>query len=60
MGIIQMNRNHILNGVNREISAVYRIRVGVHLDDSWSKRLGGMVITRAFTEKTFSFGVGPS
>ncbi len=32
-----------------EESASYRIRVQGHLDDSWSDRLGGMVITRAFT-----------
>jgi hypothetical protein len=32
-----------------EASASYRIRVQGHLDDSWSDRLGGMVITRAFT-----------
>jgi len=30
--------------------ASYRIRVQDHLDDSWSDRLGGMVLTRAFTE----------
>lgn len=29
--------------------ASYRIRVQGHLDDSWSDRLGGMVLTRAFT-----------
>jgi hypothetical protein len=29
--------------------APYRIRVQGHLDDSWSDRLGGMVLTRAFT-----------
>ncbi len=33
-----------------EAPATYRIRVQGHLDDSWSDRLGGMVITRAFTE----------
>jgi len=33
-----------------EGSASYRIRVQGHLDDDWSDRLGGMVITRAFTE----------
>ena len=33
-----------------EAPASYRIRVQGHLDDSWSDRLGGMVITRAFTE----------
>ena len=30
--------------------ASYRIRVQGHIDDRWSDRLGGMVITRAFTE----------
>ena len=30
--------------------APYRIRVQGHLDESWSDRLGGMVITRAFAE----------
>ncbi len=30
--------------------ASYRIRVQGHLDDDWTDRLGGMVITRAFTE----------
>jgi len=29
--------------------ASYRIRVQGHLDDSWSDRMGGMVLTRAFT-----------
>ena len=29
--------------------ASYRIRAQGHIDDSWSGRLGGMVITRAFT-----------
>ena len=33
-----------------EAPASYRIRVQGHLDDSWTDRLGGMVITRAFTE----------
>ena len=32
-----------------EAQASYRIRVQGHIDDSWSDRLGGMVITRAFT-----------
>jgi len=32
-----------------EASASYRIRVQGHLDNSWSDRLGGMVLTRAFT-----------
>ena len=33
-----------------EAPASYRIRVQGHLDDSWSDRLGGMVLTRAYTE----------
>ena len=33
-----------------EAPASYRIRVQGHLEDDWSARLGGMVITRAFTE----------
>ena len=32
-----------------EAPASYRIRVQGHLDDSWSDRLGSMVLTRAFT-----------
>ena len=28
----------------------YRIRVQGHLEDLWSERLSGMIITRAFTE----------
>jgi hypothetical protein len=35
-----------------ETPAPYRIRVQGHLDDSWSDRLSGMVITRAYTENT--------
>lgn len=30
-------------------TAPYRIRVQGHLDDSWSERLGDMVLTRAYT-----------
>ncbi|MFT5701579.1 MAG: hypothetical protein ACI8ZB_004474 [Desulforhopalus sp.] len=33
-----------------EAPASYQIRVQGHLDDGWSDRLGGMVITRAFAE----------
>lgn len=29
--------------------AAYRIRVQGHIDDSWSDRLGGMTVTRAYT-----------
>jgi hypothetical protein len=32
-----------------EESASYRIRAKGYLDDRWSDRLGGMVLTRAFT-----------
>ena len=32
-----------------EAPASYRIRALGHLDDDWSSRLGGMVLTRAFT-----------
>ena len=32
--------------------ASYRIRAQGHIDDKWSGRLGGMVITRAFTSDT--------
>jgi hypothetical protein len=32
-----------------ETPATYRIRVQGHFDEYWSDRLGGMVITRAFT-----------
>lgn len=38
------------NQLEFEGPASYRIRVQGHLDDSWSDRMGGMVITRAFTE----------
>jgi hypothetical protein len=39
------------NGMKLETSATYRIRVQGHLDDNWSDRLGGMVISRAYTDK---------
>ena len=41
--------------------ASYRIRVQGHLDDSWSGRLGGMVVTRAFTgdKKPMTILIGP-
>ena len=32
--------------------ASYRIRVQGHLEDSWSDRLGGMKLTRAFATDT--------
>ena len=36
--------------INFSAPAPYRIRVHGHLEDRWSDLLGGMVITRAFTE----------
>jgi hypothetical protein len=33
-------------------SATYRIRVQGHLDERWSDRMGGMVITRAFSKES--------
>ena len=45
-----MSDSQLWNDLKFESSASYRIRVQGHLDDNWSDRLGGMVITRAFTE----------
>ena len=39
------------NNLKFEGSASYRIRAQGHIDDSWSGRLCGMVITRAFTSE---------
>lgn len=36
-------------GLKLETPATYRIRVQGHLDDSWADRLGGMILSRAFT-----------
>ena len=36
-------------GIKLETPANYRIRVQGHLKDSWANRLGGMVITKAFS-----------
>jgi hypothetical protein len=41
----------IIDGMKLETPATYRIRVQGHLEDHWSDRMGGMVITRAFTEQ---------
>ena len=38
-----------MQGLKLETPATYRIRVQGRLDESWSDRLGGMVITSAFT-----------
>ncbi len=44
-----MSNSQFLENLKFEGPASYRIRAQGHLDDSWSDRLGGMVITRAFT-----------
>jgi hypothetical protein len=44
-----MSNSQFLENLKFEGPASYRIRTQGHLDDSWSDRLGGMVITRAFT-----------
>ena len=44
-----MSNSTSWNNLKFEESASYRIRAQGHLDDSWSDRLGGMVLTRAFT-----------
>ena len=38
------------NGFKLDTPATYRIRIQGHIDDSWSDRLGGMVISRAYTK----------
>ena len=44
-----MNVSEDWKDLKFEGEASYRVRVKGHLDDSWSSRLGGMVLTRAFT-----------
>ena len=44
-----MSNSQSWKNLKFEASASYRVRVQGHLDDSWSDRLGGMIITRAFT-----------
>ena len=45
-----MSDTHSWKNMKFDGPAPYRIRVQGHLDDSWSNRLGGMVITRAYTD----------
>ena len=45
-----MSNSQSWKNLKFEGPASYRIRAQGHIDDSWSGRLGGMVITRAFTE----------
>lgn len=44
-----MSNDDSWKGMKLETPATYRIRVQGHLDDSWGKKLGNMVITKAFT-----------
>ena len=44
-----MSNSQSWKNLKFEGPASYRIRAQGHLDDSWSDRLGGMVVTRAFT-----------
>ena len=44
-----MSNSQSWKNLKFEGPAFYRIRVQGHLDDDWSDRLGGMVLTRAFT-----------
>ena len=46
-----MSQVHSIEELKLETPATYRIRVQGHLDDDWSDRLGGMVVTRAYTDK---------
>ena len=46
-----MIQNRFFNDVSFETPAVYRIRVKGHIADQLSDQLGGMVITRAFSEE---------
>lgn len=46
-----MANTQLLKNFKFETPAVYRIRVKGHIDEGLSDQLGGMVITRAFTEE---------
>jgi hypothetical protein len=46
-----MSKTQPLKNFKFETPAVYRIRVKDHIDDNLSDLMGGMVITRAFTEE---------
>jgi hypothetical protein len=47
--MISMSQSSTSRRFKLETPATYRIRVQGHLDECWSDRLWGMVITRAFT-----------
>lgn len=44
-----MSQSTAMKGMKLDTPATYRIRVQGCLDECWSDRLGGMVITSAFT-----------
>ncbi len=44
-----MSNSQSWKNLKFEGPASYRIRAQGHINDSWAGRLGGMVITRAFT-----------
>ena len=46
-----MTHKQLSKDVNFETPAVYRIRVKGHIADQLSDQLGGMIITRAFSEE---------
>jgi len=46
-----MSQDHYREELKLETPATYRIRVQGHLDEGWTDRVGGMVITRAYTDK---------
>jgi hypothetical protein len=46
-----MSQDHYREELKLETPANYRIRVQGHLDEAWTDRVGGMVITRAYTDK---------
>ena len=48
---IIMTHNQLSNDVDFETPAVYRIRVKGHIADQLSGQLGGMIITRAYSEE---------
>lgn len=55
-----MSNTQLFEKIKFDTSAVYRIRVKGHIDESLSDQLGGMVITRAFTaeKETMTILVG--
>ena len=46
-----------LKGIQLETPATYRIRVQGHIEDYWADRLGGMVISRAYSEKNIPLSI---